>query len=571
MAYCYLFTCEKDIKKENQNLKKFKPLQVKKIKKYIGIGLLGVLLIVFTSFKSDFFEIAKQLEIYAEVFKQLDMYYIDEINPAELNEKAMKSMLGNLDPYTVFYDEQGIEDVRIKRSGEYAGIGAHTRYRDKRLFILEPYKESPAAKAGLKAGDEILQIDNILLKDHEEGSVGNLLRGTPGTTVNLRVLRQGKELDIKVERSKIDINPVPYYDMIDAETGYISFVKFNKKASIEIKKAIGDLKERGMKKLVFDLRNNPGGLLNQAVKITNMFIPKDKTVVTTKSKVKKWSNTYKTKNEPIEPDLPMVVLINGRSASASEIVSGSLQDYDRAVIMGERSFGKGLVQRYRKLAYGTQMKLTIAKYYTPSGRCIQELDYSNRNEEGDVPKFSDGKVNTFRTSNGRKVYDGGGVMPDVEIDKPKTLDLTKQLFASDAFFNFITDYYYAHPQIASPDQFQIDEIVFDELMQYLKNHNKDFETKLESSFEKALKKSDKDSFDNSLHQDYEIFENKIIEHKINKLTENKIEILYEINEEILKRYYYSEGAYKNKLHFDPVIVQAAALLQKESKYERILK
>lgn len=544
---------------------------MKKIKRYIGISVLGVLILLFTAFKSDFFEIAKQLEIYSEVFKQLDMYYIDEINPAELNEKAMKSMLGSLDPYTVFYDEQGIEDVRIKRSGEYAGIGAHTRYRDNRLFIVEPYKESPAVKAGLKAGDEILQIDNILLKDSEGESVGNLLRGTPGTTVNLLVLRQGKELNISVERSKIDINPVPYYDMIDAETGYISFVKFNKKASIEIKKAIGDLNERGMKKLVLDLRNNPGGLLNQAIEITNMFIPKDKTVVTTKSKVKKWSNTYKTKNEPIEPDLPIVVLINGRSASASEIVSGSLQDYDRAVIMGERSFGKGLVQRYRQLAYGTQMKLTISKYYTPSGRCIQELDYSNRDEEGEVPKFSDGKVNTFKTENGRKVFDGGGVMPDVEIDKPETLDLTKQLFASEAFFNFVTSYYYAHPKIAAPDQFQIDKSVFDELMQYLKLHNDDYKTNLEGSFEKALKKSDKDGFDQSLHQEYEDFKTKIIERKLNRLALNKDEILYELNEEILKRYYYREGAYENKLHFDPAIVEAAELLQHESKYERILK
>ncbi len=544
---------------------------MKRIKKYISISFLGLLIIVFASFKSDFFEIAKQLEIYGEVFKQLDMYYIDEINPAELNEKAMKSMLSILDPYTVFYDEQGIEDVRIKRSGEYAGIGAHTRYRDKRLFIVEPYKDSPAAIAGLKAGDEILQIDNILLQENKSETVGNLLRGTPGTEVNLVVLRQGKRLNISVERSKIDINPVPYYDMIDAETGYISFVKFNKKASIEIKKAIGDLNERGMKKLVFDLRNNPGGLLNQAIQITNMFIPKDKTVVTTKSKVKKWSNTYKTKNEPIEPDLPMVVLINGRSASASEIVSGSLQDYDRAVIMGERSYGKGLVQRYRKLAYGTQMKLTISKYYTPSGRCIQELDYANRDEEGEVPKFSDGKVNTFKTKNGRKVYDGGGIMPDVEIDKPKTLDLTKQLFASEAFFNFVTTYYYAHPEIAAPDQFQVDKAVFDDLMQYLKLHDEDFETRLEKGFEKALKKSDSEDIDENLHQEYELFKSKILAHKINRLELNKNEIIYELNEEILKRYYYREGAYENKLHFDPAIVEATELLQKESKYERILK
>jgi carboxyl-terminal processing protease len=542
-----------------------------KIKKQIIIVALSVFVLSSVAFKSDFFEIAKQLEIYTTLFKELNMYYIDEINPAELNEIAIKSMLKRLDPYTNFYDEQGIEDVRIKRSGEYGGIGAYTRYKDKRLFILEPYKESPAVKAGLKAGDEIIQIDDVILKDFEGKSVSSLLRGTPDTEVHLKILRQGKEQNITVKRAKIEMNPVPFYSMVDEEVGYIAFVKFNKKASKEVGKAFNDLKAQGMKKLILDIRGNPGGLLSEAVNITNMFIPKDKVVVTTKSKVKKWSNTYKTRKEPYDLEIPVVVLVNGRSASASEIVSGSLQDYDRAVIMGERSFGKGLVQRYRKLAYGTQMKLTISKYYTPSGRCIQELDYTHRDKEGHVPKFSEGEVTSFKTTNGRKVFDGGGVLPDVLLDKPKTLDLTKKLFTSDALFNFVTDFYYKNPSITPANQFTIDEALYTTFIDYLATHNDAFETKAETGFNKSLETAEKEGFGKQLASDYTVFKEAIAQKKIQELSKNKEEIKEYLTEEIVKRYYYREGVYQQKLAFDPAIVEATKLLHNEKHYNKILK
>ena len=541
------------------------------LKKRFGIALLSVFVLGSVAFKSDFFEIAKQLEIYHSMFKELNMYYIDEINPAELNEKAMKSMLKSLDPYTSFYDEQGIEDARIKRSGEYGGIGSYTRIKDKRLFILEPYQDSPAANAGLKAGDEILKIDNILIKDFEGESVGSLLRGLPDTKVVLKVLRQGKKIDITVTRGKIVMNPVPFYSMVDEEVGYIAFVKFNKKTTKEVKKAYFDLKDQGMKKLILDIRGNPGGLLNEAVSITNMFIPKDKEVVTTKAKVKKWSKTYKTRSEPTDLEIPIVVLVNGRSASASEIVSGSLQDYDRAVIMGERSFGKGLVQRYRELAYGTQMKLTISKYYTPSGRCIQELDYANTDKEGNVPKFSDGKINKFKTENGRSVFDGGGVLPDVEIEKPKTLSVTKQLYKSDAFFNFITQYYYEHPSVKPANEFQLDESIYESLIAYLKQNTDAFETKSELEFTKALEGIDKDGYKDEINADYITFRKAISNKKIAQLDANKEEIIDHLTEGILKRYYYKKGAYQQKLAFDKVIVQATELLNNERNYKKILK
>ena len=440
--------------------------------------------------QSDFFEVAKQLEIYNSVFKELNMYYVDELNPAELNEIALKALLARLDPYTNYFDEQGIEDARIQRSGEYGGIGANTRFKDKRFFITEIYKDTPADAAGLKAGDEIIRIDDVQIKDYdEEESVAGLLRGLPDSKIQITISRQGKEMNFTVARSKIEMNSVPFYGMVDDEVGYISFIKFNQKAGLEVKKAFAALKEKGMKKLIIDIRSNPGGLLNEAVDITNFFIPKDKTVVTTKGKVKKWSNTYKTRNEPLDTEIPIVILIDGRSASASEILSGSLQDYDRAVIMGERSFGKGLVQRYRDLPYGTQMKLTISKYYTPSGRCIQELDYTNRDKDGNVPKFSDGKVNEFKTANGRKVMDGGGVLPDILVEKPETLELTRRLYTSDAFFNFITNYYYSHPNIKPANEFFLNDEIYVALKNYLSNHPDEFETTPEFYLEKALSSS----------------------------------------------------------------------------------
>jgi carboxyl-terminal processing protease len=543
---------------------------VNKFKKHIGISLLILFIGSTIAFKSDFFEIAKQLEIYTTLFKELNMYYIDEVNPAELNEIAMKSMLNSLDPYTNFYDEQGIEDVRIKRSGEYGGIGAYTRYKDKHLYILEPYKDAPAAQAGLKAGDEILEIDDIIVKNYEGKGIGNMLRGTPNTFVQLKIKRQGKEQKIKVNRSKIEMNPVPFYSMVDNEVGYIAFVKFNKKASKEVRKAIGDLKEQGMKKLILDIRGNPGGLLNEAVSITNMFIPKDKIIVTTKSKVKKWSNTYKTSNEPIDLELPIVVLINGRSASASEIVSGSLQDYDRAVIMGERSFGKGLVQRYRKLAYGTQMKLTISKYYTPSGRCIQELDYTNRDKD-EIPKFSDGEVNIFKTTNGRKVTDGGGVLPDVIIERPKTLDITKNLFKSDALFNFVTDYYYKNSSIVEADKYHLDSTVYDLFKAYILANKESFEINSEKQFSKAIEKANKEGYGEKIKMKYDIFMDAVAQEKVQQLDANKEEIIDYLTEEIVKRYYYKEGVYQQKLAFDPSIVKATKLLHDNKRYHKLLK
>ncbi|NLP57046.1 S41 family peptidase [Lutibacter sp. B1] len=541
-----------------------------KIKKRILSIFLLISVIVSAGFQSDFFEVAKQIDIYTTLFKELNMYYIDEVNPAKLTNNAINHMLENLDPYTRYYDEQGIEDARIASTGEYGGIGALSQFKNHELIIREILKNSPAEEAGIKSGDKILKINDVFVKDFDEKGVAALLNGLPNTKVNLQIERQNKTFDIEIIRKKIDINPVPYYTMLDAEVGYISFVKFNDKAASEVKKAFLDLKEQGMKKLVIDVRNNPGGLLNEAVDITNFFIPKDKVVVTTKGKVQKLSDTFKTRNEPLDLEIPISILVDNHSASASEILAGSLQDYDRAVVIGERSFGKGLVQRYRELSYGTQMKLTISKYYTPSGRCIQELDYANRDEKGNVPKFSDYEIETYKTEKGRTVYGGGGIRPDIEINKAKTTETTKALFESDAFFNYATNYFYTHKSISEPSKFNLDEGEYVKLKNYLNQNNADFETKTENEFKKAKNIASEEKLDGSLHKSYDDLLKAIQTEKLKELDKNKEEILEKLTEEIVKRYFYIEGVYQQKAAFDPIILQAVSILNNTKEYNKIL-
>src|SRR5690554_2818803 len=414
----------------------------KTLKKKMLVPVLAVVfLIAGSSFKGDFFEIAKQMEIFTTLFKELNMNYVDEINPAELMDTAIKNMLNGLDPYTKYLNEQDVESFKINNTGEYSGIGALVRNYKDRIIVIEPYKDYPADKAGLKAGDEIIKIGDLTVTDIKDDA-DELLKGANNTRVDIIYRRQGEVRTTTIHRGAIEVDAVPYYKMIDAQTGYIVLTKFNQKATSQTKEALLNLKNEGAKKIILDLRDNPGGLLTEAINITNLFIPKEELVVTTKSKVKKFNQNYKTTKQPVDTEIPLAVLVNGRSASASEIVSGSLQDLDRAVIVGARSFGKGLVQRPLKLTYGTQLKVTISRYYTPSGRCIQALDYWNRDQNGKAirnTQFAD-----FKTRNGRKVQDRGGVLPDVEITTSKTNPLTQALLTQNIIFDYATDYYYSH-------------------------------------------------------------------------------------------------------------------------------
>ena len=531
----------------------------------IIIILLGTIFLSF-SFKSNFFEVAKQIEIYNSLFKELNMYYVDEINPADLTDKVIKNTLKNLDPYTNFYNEQDVEDARIRREGEYAGIGASVFYTKKGIQIKEVYEGFSADKANLKAGDMIVSLNGESLVNLERDALSMFLKGTPNTQLSLKIIRQGNAILKELKREKVVVNPVPFFDMINDETGYITLTRFNSKASSEVKKAFRALKKKGMKKLVFDLRSNPGGSLMEAINISNFFIPKGKIIVTTKAKIKKWSNTYKGSNKALDLEIPIVVLINGNSASASEIVSGSLQDYDRAVILGQRSFGKGLVQRQKALTYGTQLKLTISKYYTPSGRCIQELDYTNRdNKTGKVPKFSDSGVNEFKTANGRKVYDGGGVMPDVVIQTSKQTKETENLLSSRALFNFATNYYYENPKISNPEEYQFSNDDFRKFTKFLKQDST-FVTDQERLFKEAFLTSK----DDVITKEYNKIKEKLFEYKIAKITKNQDIITKLLKDEILTKYYYKNGVYENHLKNDESIFEAVKLLNNQNKYEQIL-
>lgn len=520
------------------------------------------------SYKSDFFEIAKQIEIYTTLFKELNLYYVDEINPAEVMDKAIENTLANLDPYTRFYDEQGVINARISAEGAYGGIGASIVYRNGNLIIREVFEDNPAQKSGLKVGDEIIEINNTILKEQTEEVVRSFLKGLPNSTVNMKVMRQNQEMSFKLSRETVEIDAVPFYQMIDDEVGYIAFVKFNRKASDQVKNAIEDLKSQGMQKLIIDVRHNPGGLLNEAVEIVNFFIPKNKVVVTTRAKLEKWSNTYKTRKEPLDIEIPLTILIDERSASASEILAGALQDYDRAVIIGKRSFGKGLVQRSRKLSYGTQLKLTISKYYTPSGRCIQELDYTNRKGDS-IPKFSDGGVNEFKTENGRIVFDGGGVSPDYKIDMPEKTEATKRLLVSDGIYNYATDYYYKHTTIGEVSKFELDKREFELFKEYLNKHPKSFQLNSEKYFDEALEKSEKDNL--SISKAYQELQANIQTEKIAALNSNKEEIMEALTLKIVNQYYFRTGEYQYKISFDKTIKGAIKLLQDEEKYTAILR
>ncbi len=539
--------------------------------KKIGIGVVIIIsLFVSVGYQSDFFEIAKQIDIYTTLFKELNMHYVDEVNPAKLTNNAIDNMLKNLDPYTRYYDEQGVEDARIASMGEFGGIGVGATYKDKTIIIKNIIKNSPAQKANLKLGDKILKINKMLVKDFDKEGVLSLLNGLPNTSINLQIERQNKTFDISLIRKKIIINPVPYYTMVTKTTGYISFTKFNQKAASEVKKAMLNLKDQGMQQLILDVRNNPGGLLNEAVKISNFFIPKDKIVVTTKAKTVKWSETFKTSKEPIDTKIPLVILVNNHSASASEIVAGSLQDYDRAVILGNRSFGKGLVQRYRKLPYGTQMKLTIAKYYTPSGRCIQELDYTNRDDKGNVPKFSDAGRLTFKTEHNRAVFGGGGIQPDVTLEKTKLTKTTKLLFNSEAFFNYVTQYFYQHNAINKPKQFKLNTTDFQNLISFLKTHQKEFKSETEKFLLKVKKQAKKDNLNINLSKSYNQVLTTIYDGKIKALTKDKMAILEKLEEEIIQRYFYNEGVFEHKTKYDITIAKAILVLNNTKQYQKIL-
>lgn len=543
---------------------------MKLLKKRIVLpALMAVAFLGTTAFKNDFFEIAKQIEIFTTLFKEINMNYVDDTNPGDLMDVAIKSMLDELDPYTRFMNEQDVEAARINSTGDYTGIGAKVRTQKDKLVIIEPYKDYPADKAGLKPGDEIIKVGDILVENYKDDA-GNLLKGSSGSSIEVTYNRQGKTQKATINRAEVEIKAVPHFSMVNDKTGYIVLSQFNNKASKETAYALRDLKAQGAERIILDLRGNPGGLLNEAVDIVNLFVPKGQLVVTTKSKVEKYNRTYYTKNAPLDTDIPLVVLIDGGSASASEIVSGSLQDLDRAVIIGSRSFGKGLVQRPKPLTYGTQVKITISRYYTPSGRCIQSLDYWNRDEKGQAVRVKQENYNEFKTKNGRKVFDGGGIFPDLNIGNNHHSDLIKEISNDNLIFDFATNYYYEQP-VSDINTFKLSDSDFTAFKNYVKNNDFSFQTETEKKVFKAMEAAQKEGFDPSINEEFRTLVKHLNASKINLLDDNKDFIVKQLTDEIVKQHVYREGLYEYyKIHDEP-IKKATQILGNSVAYQDYLR
>jgi len=543
------------------------------MKNFILILVFLLLNISFTKAQSNSFETLKSLEIMDQIYEHLELYFVDETKNGQLAKTGIDAMLKELDPYTVYYHESNIEDYRLMTTGQYGGIGALIRQIGDFSYISEPYEGKPAQKAGLKAGDKIVSIDGKAMEKKSTEEVSDALKGPKGTSFELVVERAGEgKKNFQITRDEIKLPDVPYFGMLRVNVGYIKLNSFTQTAASDVKSAIEKLQAQGMKELVLDLRGNGGGLLIEAVKIVNFFVPKNQLVVTTKGRVQEENRTYKTLEEPFAPNMPLVVLIDGGSASASEIVAGSLQDLDRAIIMGETSFGKGLVQRTYDLKYGSKIKITIAKYYTPSGRCVQRLEYYDK-ENGQKPKeVADSLLKTFHTKNGRPVIDGRGIEPDLEVELPDLSRLSAMLLVKHHIFNFATQYTQQHPEIQAPTLFKLSSQDYADFKKFvLAQENFEYTTASEEALKKMKTTAEKEGYYQDIATDYEQMLIKVTPSKERDLDKFEQEIRELLEEEIMTRYYYQEGRAKHSLQTDPVVLKGIEILQAPSQYNTILK
>jgi len=546
---------------------------IKKNKKPLILTLLLSVSVIAFSFKEDFFRIAKNIEILSALFKDLNLYYVDEVKPGDVMKKGIDAMLNSLDPYTDYIPETEIEDFRFMTTGQYGGIGATIRKSEDYVVVAEPYEGFPANKNDLRAGDKILEIDGKSIKGKNTDEVSKLLKGQPGSEVKLLIERPSETDKIlkTLNREEIKIHPVSYYGMLNENTGYILLNQFTENASKEIKSAYEELnKKTELKGLVLDLRGNPGGLLFEAINICNLFIDKGEPVVSTKGRVADWNKTYRALNNPIAKEIPIAVLVNSSSASASEIVSGTMQDLDRGVIIGQRTFGKGLVQNTRPVSYNAKLKLTTAKYYIPSGRCIQAIDYSNRNEDGSVGRIPDSLAKCFKTHNGRVVKDGGGIEPDIKTTAKKYSKIAQSLAGKNLIFDFATQYRLKHIAIAAPDSFIISENDFTEFAEFIKNKDYQYTTKTENLLKEFKETSTQEKYFDEAKDKFEQLEKKLHHDKQDDLLKNKTEIIELLTQEIVTRYYYQKGKIKNNLTRDSDITTALEILSNKEKYKQLL-
>ncbi len=545
-------------------------------KKYIAALLVGGLGLGLFSFKTDserYFEIAKNLDVFATLFKEVNTFYVDEVPPAQLMRTGIDAMLRSLDPYTNYIPEDDIEDFRTMTTGQYGGIGAIIGNRDGKIVVQMPYENSPAYKAGLAIGDEILKVNDVVVTNKTTEQVSALLKGQANSAVKLEVRSYGeaKSKIIALTRSNITVENVPYYGMLDKEIGYLQLAGFTMDASKEVKAAVQQLKTQGARKIVFDLRGNPGGLLHEAVNISNLFIDKGKDIVSTKGKVKEWNKTYTALDEPLDKEIPLVILTSSNSASASEIVAGVMQDYDRAVLIGERTFGKGLVQATRPLSYNSQLKVTTAKYYIPSGRCIQAIDYSHRKKDGSAGTIADSLRVAFKTAAGRIVYDGGGVSPDVKVEDPTYSEITRTIASKGYLFDYANKYKQEHASISVAKQFKLSDDDYQKFVTYLGSKDLSYTTAVERELDDLSEKAKAGKHLEDIKNELAAIKKKVSHNKANDLMRFKSEIKEVLEAEIASRYYLQKGYIEATFDDDPDILMAKQVLNDPERYASLLK
>jgi len=519
------------------------------------------------------FETVKNLDIFYTLYKELNLYYVDPIVPGDIIKTGIDAMLISLDPYTVYIPESKVEDLKFMTTGQYGGIGSVIRRKGDYTIIYQPYEGSPALEAGLLAGDIILEIDGKSTKDMPSEQVSELLRGEPETIVELKIERLGEEkpLDVEITRQEIKRNSVPYYGLIEDKIGYIALSSFTNTAGTEVKDALMDLKENhNIESVVLDLRGNPGGLLIEAVKICNLFVDKGELIVSTRGKVAQWDKEYTAFTEPVYTEMKIIVIVNSSSASASEIVAGCIQDLDRGIVLGQRTFGKGLVQTTRELSYNGILKVTTAKYYIPSGRCIQALDYTHRNEDGSVGHIPDSLITEFTTKNGRKVYDGGGVSPDVKIEIEKLSMITSSLIIKDFIFDYANFFKLNNPTISDVDEFKLTDKDFEDFISFISDKDFDYKTKTEQSLDELIEASKDEKYFEDAEEELNILKDKFAHDKEKDLRLFKDEILEQIAQEIILKYYHEKGAIMFGIKNDTEVAKAVELLKNENEYNLIL-
>jgi carboxyl-terminal processing protease len=546
---------------------------LKKIRWYyvvIAIGILG--LFSFKTASTNYFEISKNLDIFATLFREVNTYYVDDVDAGKLIKKAIDEMLESLDPYTNYISEAEAEDFRFQMTGQYGGIGSMVGTKNNQVVVTDPYEGYPAQKADLRAGDIILEIEGKSTQNKTTSDISKMLKGQPGTQVKLLIQREGEgTLTKTITREEIQLKNVPYVGMVNENTGYIRLASFTQNAGKEVRDAMVELKKNpNLKSVILDVRGNPGGLLHESINIVNVFVPQGVEVVSTKGKVKEWDKSYKSLNQPVDTEMPMVVLTNRGSASASEIVSGSIQDLDRGVVIGQKTYGKGLVQSTRPLTYNAQLKVTTAKYYTPSGRCIQALDYSHRNADGSVGSVPDSLKKEFKTKSGRKVFDGGGVDPDVATKQAEYSKITESLIVNQLIFDYATKYRNKHTTVAPAKTFKLTDADFADFKNFLSDKKYDYQTASEKALEDFKKKAEDEKYFEAVQAQYQQLKQNLTRDKQADLDKNKSEIMELLESEIAKRYYFQKAQYEMAAKHDEDVKEAIKLLNDLPRYNAIL-